>query len=158
MINIFIEVSLGSKLKYEYCHKTNKLVLDRILHNTNTFPYNYGFLPNTLSPDGDPLDAIVICNHSLQPGSMVNCKILGGIETIDEKGLDDKIILIPSDKIDPYSKDINNLEDLDSKILDNIKYFLNHYKDNEEGKYIIVKDSYNKAEALKRIKKYTLND
>ena len=87
MIDIIIEVSLGSNLKYEYCTKTNKLFLDRVLHNTNIFPYNYGFIPNTLSPDGDPLDAIVITNnYSLQPGSRVNCKIIGGIETIDEKG------------------------------------------------------------------------
>lgn len=158
MINIIIEVSLGSKLKYEYCHKTNMLVLDRVLHNTNTFPYNYGFIPNTLSPDGDPLDAIVICNYSLLPGSSINCKVIGGIETSDEKGIDDKIILVPIDKIDPSSKKINNIKDIDEKILDDIKYFLNHYKDNENGKYIIVKETYNKTEAIKRIKKYTLNN
>lgn len=158
MINIIIEVSLGSKLKYEYCHQTNMLVLDRILHNTNTFPYNYGFIPNTLSPDGDPLDAIVICNYSLHPGSSINCKVIGGIETLDEKGIDDKIILVPDDKIDPYSKQINNIQDLDIKKISEIKYFLNHYKDNEEGKYIIVKETYNKSEAEKRIKNYTLNN
>lgn len=158
MIDIIIEVPLNSKLKYEICHETNQLILDRILHNTNVFPYNYGFIKNTLSPDGDPLDAIVICNHSLQPGCIIKCKILGGIETSDEKGLDDKIILVPADKIDPCSKGIDNLEDIDIKTLDNIKYFLSHYKDNEEGKYIIVRDFYNRTEALNRIKKYTLNN
>jgi len=159
MTDIIIEVSLGSNLKYEYCHKTNKLILDRVLHNTNVFPYNYGFIPNTLSPDGDPLDAIVITNnYSLQPGCVVNCKVIGGIETSDEKGLDDKIILVPSNNIDPNSIYINNIEDIDISVKENIKYFLKHYKDNEKNKFILVKDFYKKPEALNRIKKYTLDN
>merc|ERR1711918_182444 len=112
------------------------LILDRVLHNTNIFPYNYGFIPKTLSPDGDPLDAIVLTNnYSLQPGSCVNCKVIGGIETSDEKGLDDKIILVPSNNIDPNSTLINNIEDIDINTKNNIKYFLEHYKDNEINKY-----------------------
>jgi len=157
-MNIFIEVSLGSKLKYEYCKKTDKLILDRVLHNTNVFPYNYGFIPNTLSPDGDPLDAIVLCNYSLLPGSVVKCKVLGGIETSDEKGLDHKIIFVPIDQIDPYSININNITDIDIKTIDQIRYFLSHYKDNEKGKYIIIKEFYNKTKAEKVIKKYTLDN
>ena len=156
-MKVLIEVSLGSNLKYEYCKESNQLYLDRILHNTNTFPYNYGFIPNTLSPDGDPLDAIVLCNYSLVPGCIVDCKVLGGIETSDEKGLDDKIILIPSDGIDPRSKYYDNINDINKCNLDEIKYFLSHYKDEENGKYIIVKDFYSKEEANKRINKYTLN-
>ena len=157
-MKVLIEVSLGSNLKYEYCKDTKQLYLDRILHNTNIFPYNYGFIPNTLSPDGDALDAIVLCNNSLVPGSIVDCKVLGGIETSDENGLDDKIILVPSDRIDPTSKYYNKLNDINKNILDEITYFLSHYKDNEEGKYIIIKDFYSKEEALKRINKYTLNN
>lgn len=157
-MKVLIEVSLGSNLKYEYCKESKQLYLDRILHNTNIFPYNYGFIPNTLSPDGDPLDAIVVCNYSLVPGCMVDCKVLGGIETSDENGLDDKIILIPSDSIDPRSKYYNSLDNLNKNTLEEISYFLAHYKDKEEGKYIIVKDFYNKDEALKRINKYTLDD
>ena len=157
-MDVLIEVSLGSNLKYEYCHKENKLILDRVLHNSNIFPYNYGFIPNTLSPDGDPLDAIVLFDHSLTPGCYIKCKVLGGIETSDENGLDDKIILIPDDKIDYKSKYYNELNDLPKYVLDKIKYFLNHYKDNEENKYIIIKEFYNKAEALNRINKYKLDD
>lgn len=156
-MNVLIEVSLGSNLKYEFCEKTNKLVLDRVLHNTNVFPYNYGFIPKTLSPDGDPLDAIIICNYSLVAGSVVKCKVVGGIETSDEHGLDDKILLIPDDKIDPNSKYYNDINDINKTQLDTIRYFLSHYKDNEEGKYIIVKEFYNKKEAEERIKKYTLS-
>jgi inorganic pyrophosphatase len=157
-MKVLIEVSLGSNLKYEYCKESNQLYLDRILHNTNVFPYNYGFIPNTLSPDGDPLDAIIICNYSLLPGSIIDCKVLGGIETTDENGLDDKIILIPSDSIDPRSKYYNSLENLNKNTLEEISYFLAHYKDKEDGKYIIVKDYYNKDEAIKRIKKYSLDN
>ena len=157
-MNVLIEVSLGSNLKYEFCEKTNQLILDRVLHNTNVFPYNYGFIPKTLSPDGDPLDAIIICNYSLVAGSVVKCKVVGGIETSDENGLDDKILLIPDDKIDPNSKHYNDISDINKSQLDTIKYFLSHYKDNEEGKYIIVKEFYNKKEAQERIKKYTLSN
>lgn len=157
-MKVLIEVSLGSNLKYEYCKKEKQLYLDRVLHNTNIFPYNYGFIPNTLSPDGDPLDAIVLCNYSLTPGCVVDCKVLGGIETTDENGLDDKIILIPSDKIDPRSKYYNSLEDINKIKLEEIQYFLSHYKDKEDGKYIIIKDFYNKEEANKRINKYTLDN
>ena len=82
----------GSNLKYEHDKETGVLILDRILHNTNTFPYNYGYIPNTLSPDGDPVDIIVICDYKLLPGCVTNVKIIGGIETLDEKGKDDKII------------------------------------------------------------------
>lgn len=84
-MKVFIEISKGSNLKYEHDKETGKLVLDRILHNTNTFPYNYGYIPNTLSPDGDPLDIIILCDYSIHPGCYADCKIIGGIETDDEK-------------------------------------------------------------------------
>ena len=68
-MEVFIEISKNSKLKYEHDEDNNRLVLDRVLQNTNTFPYNYGYLPNTLSPDGDPLDIIILCEYELVPGS-----------------------------------------------------------------------------------------
>ena len=157
-MKVLIEVSLGSNIKYVLCKKTNQLKLEKILHNTNKFPFNYGHITKTLSPNGDPLDAIVITNYSLIPGSLVDCKVLGGIETSDEKGLVDKIILIPSDEIDPISKYYNSLIDFNKNILKQINYFLEHYKDNEDNKYIIVKEFYEKEEAIKRIKKYIIND
>ena len=157
-MKVLIEVSLGSNLKYKYCKESKRMILDKILHNTNVFPFNYGFIQKTLSPNGNPLEAIVICNYSLLPGSFIDCKVLGGIVTTDENGLDDKIILIPSDSIDPGSKYYNSLENLNKNILEEISYFLAHYKDKENGKYIIVKDYYNRDEALRRINKYTLDN
>jgi len=153
---IKIEVSKGSNLKYEFCHKQNELILDRILHNSNVFPYNYGYIPNTLSLDGDPLDAILVVEYSLLPGILVECKVIGGIETDDENGIDDKIICVPIDKIDPLSKNINDLKDIDNNKLNNIKYFLTHYKDNENDKFINIGNFYNKECAENKIKKFTI--
>ena len=84
-MKVYIEISKGSKIKYEFNEENNMLELDRILHNSNVFPYNYGFIPNTLSSDGDPVDVIIICDYKLLPGCITNVKIIGGIETSDEK-------------------------------------------------------------------------
>jgi len=81
-------------MKYEYDKDAECLRLDRILHNSNVFPYNYGYIPGTLSDDGDPLDIIILCDYPIQPGAMVSCKILGGIMTRDESGGDHKMLMI----------------------------------------------------------------
>ena len=155
-MKVIIEVSKNSNIKYEY-DKVNKcLILDRILHNTNFFPYNYGFIPNTLSPDGDPVDIIVLCEYSLTPGIMCDVKIIGGINTEDEAGQDDKIIAVLSNKTDSTSKDIENISDIGENILKNIRYFLEHYKDNENYKFINVKEFYNKSRAIDIINQYSL--
>ena len=132
-MKVIIEVSKNSNIKYEYDKENKCLILDRILHNTNFFPYNYGFIPNTLSPDGDPVDIIVLCEYSLTPGIMCDVKIIGGINTEDEAGQDDKIIAVLSNKTDSTSKDIENISDIGENILKNIRYFLEHYKDNENN-------------------------
>ncbi len=157
-MNVFIEISKGSNLKYEHDKVLNSLILDRILHNTNVFPYNYGYIPNTLSPDGDPLDIIILCDYPINPGCYAKCKILGGIETTDESGIDDKIIAVLDDNLDQKSKYYNDISDINKVDLDNILYFLKHYKDNELDKYVNVGKIYNKKEAEEVIKKYTLNE
>ena len=103
-MKVLIEVSKNSNLKYEFDKESKTLVLDRVLHNTNRFPYNYGFIPNTLSPDGDPIDIIILCEYELIPGCICDVKVIGGIDTSDESGQDDKIICVLSDKIDKQSK------------------------------------------------------
>lgn len=155
-MRVFVEVAKNSNLKYEYDKKSNILILDRILHNTNIFPYNYGFIPNTLSPDGDPVDIIIICDFSLIPGSMCDVKIIGGIDTHDESGQDDKIICVLSNKTDKTSKYINNISDVLQSTIDNIIYFLSHYKEGEKNKYITIGNIYDREKALEIIKKYTL--
>ena len=156
-MKVFIEVSKGSNLKYEHDKETNCIILDRILHNSNVFPYNYGYIPNTLAPDGDPLDIIILGENSIHPGCYANVKILGGIETDDESGKDDKILAVLDDKVDQKSKSYNELSDINKTDLENVIYFLKHYKDNESNKYVNVGKIYNKQTALEVISKYTLN-
>ena len=155
-MKVFIEVSKNSNLKYEFDKKNNTLVLDRVLHNTNRFPYNYGFIPNTLSPDGDPIDIIILCEYELIPGCMCDVKVIGGIDTSDESGQDDKIICVLSDKIDKQSKYISDINDIRQSTIDNIIYFLSHYKEGELNKYVNIGEIYNKKKALEIIKKYSL--
>jgi len=155
-MRVFVEVAKNSNLKYEFDKKSNILILDRILHNTNMFPYNYGFIPNTLSPDGDPVDIIILCDFSLIPGSMCDVKIIGGIDTFDESGQDDKIICVLSNKTDKTSKYINDISDVLQSTIDDIIYFLSHYKEGEKNKYVTIGNIYDREKALEIIKKYTL--
>lgn len=147
-MDVYIEVSKNSKVKYEYDKDKGMLIVDRILHNTNVFPYNYGFVPNTLSQDGDPLDVIVLCDCELVPGCVVKCKILGGIDVSDEEGQDDKIICVLDDKLDPKSKKLQEVMDINEQELENVLYFLRRYKDGENGKYINVGEVYNRERAM----------
>ena len=100
MFDVIIEVSKGSNLKYEISKETNLLRLDRVLHTSMFYPGNYGYFPQTLAGDGDPLDVLVLTDYVLQPGIVVECKIIGVLLTEDEKGLDEKILAVPSDKVD----------------------------------------------------------
>jgi inorganic pyrophosphatase len=146
-VKVQIEIPLGHNVKYEINHETHQLICDRFLHGPFAYPFNYGYIENTLGGDNDPLDAVVICNRMLIPTCIVNCKIIGALITTDENGLDEKIILVPDEKVDPYNKDINNYTDLARHTLDEIKYFFTHYKDMEPGKFICVDDfvDYKKA-------------
>ena len=148
IIEVHIEISKGSNIKYEYDHSNNKLKCDRILHNPLVYPFNYGYSPNTLSEDNDPIDVLVITNHRLEPNSYIDCKIVGVLLTEDESGIDNKIITVPNDNIDPYSKYINNIDDISTTIKDEILYFLNHYKDLEYNKWIVVKNYKDKDTAI----------
>jgi inorganic pyrophosphatase len=111
IVDVIIEISKGGHIKYEYNKERNVLVCDRILHTPMKYPFNYGFIPNTLSEDEDPLDVIVLMDDELVPGCMVECKILGYIETRDEEGNDPKIIVCPVEKVDPMWKNVNSLFD-----------------------------------------------
>jgi len=147
-VKVQIEITIGSNVKYEIDHETHELVCDRFLHGPFVYPFNYGFIVNTLGGDGDPLDAVVICNRSLLPTCFIKCKIIGALITDDEKGRDEKIILVPDDKIDPYNRLINSYKDLDPHTLDEIKYFFTHYKDMELGKFINVTDFIGPEQAM----------
>ena len=154
-----IEIPKNNTVKYEYDHENNKLICDRILHVPFAYPFNYGYILNTLSLDGDPIDAIVLCEPELYPTCHIKCRIIGALVTEDEKGGDDKIILVPATNVDPDSKDINDIENVSKHLLDKIKYFFTHYKDLEAGKFVVVKDFVGVDGAVKlydeSVKRYT---
>lgn len=149
---VFIEISKNSHIKYEYDKTKKALVCDRVLHTPFQYLFNYGFIPDTLSEDGDPIDVVVIMNDSLVPGCYIQCRILGFLETEDSAGNDPKLIVCPVSKIDPTYNNINSIEDLDSFTLDKIRYFFQHYKD-LENKKVIVGNFRNRESALQEYRK-----
>jgi len=148
VVDVFIEISKGSNIKYEFDKIKNALVCDRILHTPFRYIFNYGFIPETLSQDSDPIDAVVIMDESIIPGSYIKCKIIGCLETSDSEGIDPKLLLCPINKIDPKSKNINGIEDLSDFVLEQIKYFFFHYKD-LENKYVTIGNFLSKNESVK---------
>lgn len=136
-VDVFIEISKNSHIKYEY-EKTQKLLIcNRVMNTPFKYQFNYGFIPNTISLDNDPLDVIVVMDDEILPGSLIKCKFIGVLETKDEYGIDPKIIMCPCNKVDSTSSNINKLDDLPESTLKKIKYFFAHYKDLEDKKVIV---------------------
>ena len=150
-MQVRIEISKNSNLKYEFDEEKKALVLDRVLPNSNTFPYNYGYIPNTLAPDGDAVDIILISSHQLVPGCLVDIKVIGGIETVDEHGQDDKILCVLDPKVDKEYQHVKSHTDIPKQTIDQIIYFLSHYKDNDGKKFIKIGDVYDRERACKFI-------
>jgi inorganic pyrophosphatase len=146
---VHIEIPKGTSIKYEYDHVSNILICDRILHTPFSYPFNYGYIPKTLSKDGDPLDAIVIMDEPLVTNCYIKCKIVGVLPTTDESGKDDKLILVPTEKIDPLSSNINDITDLNPFILNKIKFFYENYKRLEPNKWVTVEEFENKEHGIK---------
>ena len=146
--DVFIEISRNSHIKYEYDKDKKMLKCDRVLHTPFKYLFNYGFIPDTLSPDGDPLDVVVLMDDELVPGCLISCKFLGCLETYDDQGVDPKIIMCPTSKVDPTYSSINDISDIPKLTLDKIQYFFSHYKDLENKKVTIGK-LLNKADAIK---------
>ncbi|MGB0843604.1 MAG: inorganic diphosphatase [Alphaproteobacteria bacterium] len=145
-INVIIEVPFGDPIKYELDKDSGALFVDRILFTPMFYPCNYGFMPNTLSDDGDP----VVGRHKLAPGSVIRCVPVGVLVMEDEKGGDEKILAVPHEKIDPYYKGITSYNDLPENLIEQIKHFFERYKDLEPGKWVKVQDwgDADKAESM----------
>jgi len=146
-IDVFIEISKNSHIKYEYDKEKKALVCDRVLHTPFKYQFNYGFIPDTLSEDGDPIDVVVIMEDELVPGCYINCKLLGFLETEDESGVDPKLIMCPSKKVDPSYSMYKNIYDINPSLKDKIKYFFTHYKD-LENKKVEIGNFKNKSDAI----------
>ena len=134
-----IEISKGSKNKYEVDKATGMLILDRILYTATHYPANYGFIPRTYADDGDPLDVLVICSEPLVPMSLVRCYPIGQILMVDEGKEDIKIIAIPFK--DPMWNSFKKIEDLPKHIIDEMRHFFGVYKQLEGKKMDVLEMS-----------------
>lgn len=130
LINVLIEIAAGSKNKYEYDKELEALALDRVLSSSVQYPYDYGFVPNTLADDGDPLDGMVIMDEPTFPGCVIAARPIGMLEMIDGGDRDEKILCVP-DKDPRYAK-VRSLQDLAPHRLDEIAEFFKTYKNLEK--------------------------
>ncbi len=143
-----IEISKGSKKKYELDKETGLIILDRILYTSTHYPANYGFIPRTYGDDGDPLDVLLLCAEPIEPMSLVRAYPIGVISMIDNGRNDEKIIAIPFN--DPNYNQYTNIEELPRHIFEEMRHFFTVYK-NLENKETAVNEVEGKAEAIKVI-------
>lgn len=137
--NVVIEIpSHSDPIKYEVDKTSGMVMVDRFLGTSMFYPCDYGFIPHTLSEDGDPVDVLVATPFPLLPGSVVRCRPVGMLRMTDESGKDAKILAVPVDKLTPRYKHVQKPEDLGKHLIDNIEHFFQHYKDLEPGKWVKV--------------------
>ena len=136
-VNVIIEVAIGGEpIKYEMDKEAGTLVVDRFLYTPMRYPGNYGFVPHTLSDDGDPIDVLVANTRPIVPGAVINVRPVGVLKMEDESGGDEKIIAVPSPKLTQRYVNVHNYTDLPSITLEQIQHFFEHYKDLEPGKWV----------------------
>ena len=139
-INVIIEVPVGGEpIKYELDKASGTLVVDRFLYTPMRYPGNYGFVPHTLSADGDPLDVLVCNTRAIAPGAVMNCRPIGVLVMEDDGGGDEKVIAVPSSKITQRYDRVINHTDLPDITIRQIQHFFEHYKDLEPGKWVKIK-------------------
>jgi inorganic pyrophosphatase len=138
-INVIIEVPVGGEpIKYEMDKASGTLIVDRFLYTSMRYPGNYGFVPHTLSDDGDPIDVLVANTRAITPGAVVNCRPIGVLLMKDEGGGDEKVVAVPSTHLTRRYENVHDVSDLPQITLDQIAHFFAHYKDLESGKWVEV--------------------
>ncbi len=137
-INVVIEIPEGSVVKYEIDKESGALFVDRFLFTAFSYPANYGFIPGTLSEDGDPTDALVLTPSVVVPGCVIRARPIGMLGMEDEKGPDEKIICVPHDKVHTQFTDVKSVDDLPQITRDVIEHFFKTYKDLEKGKWVKI--------------------
>jgi inorganic pyrophosphatase len=150
-VNVVIEVPIGGEpIKYEMDKASGALVVDRFLYTSMRYPGNYGFIPHTLSGDGDPCDVIVANTRALMPGSVISARIVGVLLMEDEAGQDEKLLAVPSSWLTARYEGVKNYTDLPEITLKQIEHFFAHYKDLEGKKWVKVLgwDDADKARSL----------
>lgn len=138
-INVIIEVPLGGEpIKYEMDKASGAMFVDRFLYTSMVYPCNYGFIPHTLSDDGDPTDVLVVGNRALMPGSVIRARPIGVLLMEDEAGMDEKIVAVPHPKLTKYYDNVDTYKDLPQVLQDRIPHFFAHYKDLEKEKWVKI--------------------
>jgi len=151
-VNVIIEVPLGGQpIKYEMDKDAGMLVVDRFLYTPMSYPGNYGFVPHTLSEDGDPIDVLVINTRELVPGCLINVRPVGVLIMEDNAGQDEKIIAVPSHGLTKRYDHVHNHSDLPEITLQQIQHFFEHYKDLEPGKWVKIDDWHGADDARRLI-------
>ena len=138
-VNVIVEVPVGGQpIKYEMDKEAGTLVVDRFLYTPMAYPGNYGFVPHTLSPDGDPLDALVVARSPFIAGCVVRARPIAVLNLEDEAGGDEKLVCVPVDETFPYYSNVGEKEDLPEIVFEQIEHFFTHYKDLEKKKWVRV--------------------
>ena len=136
-INVIIEVQIGGEpIKYEMDKEAGTLVVDRFLYTPMRYPGNYGFVPHTLSEDGDPIDVLIANTRPIVPGAVINVRPIGVLKMTDDGGGDEKIIAVPSPKLTQRYANVHNYDQLPQITIAQIQHFFEHYKDLEPGKWV----------------------
>ncbi len=150
-VNVLIEVPIGGEpIKYELDKKAGVLFVDRFLYTSMRYPGNYGFIPHTLSDDGDPCDVIIANTRAIVPGAIMSCKVVGVLLMRDEQGQDEKIVAVPAAHLTKRYENIENYTDLPEITLRQFEHFFAHYKDLEPGKWVKI-DRWGDAEEARSI-------
>lgn len=153
-INVIIEIPANSEpVKYEVDKDTGALMVDRFMATPMFYPCNYGYIPNTLSEDGDPLDVLVATPYPLINGSVIKCRPVGVLKMEDESGIDAKLMAVPVDKLSVIYQHVKEATDLPALLLQQIEHFFEHYKDLEKGKWVKVQGWAGADEAKVEIEK-----
>jgi inorganic pyrophosphatase len=138
--NVIIEIPMNADpVKYEVDKESGAICVDRFMSTAMHYPTNYGYIPDTIAGDGDPVDVLVISPHPLLTGSVITCRPIGMLSMEDEAGEDTKVLAVPITKISPLYKDWKSPEDVNALLLKSISHFFEHYKDLESGKWVKVK-------------------
>lgn len=149
-INVIIEIPTRSEpVKYEVDKESGAMFVDRFLTTAMYYPCNYGYIPQTLSEDGDPTDVLVITPAPLICGSVIRARAIGMLKMTDESGIDAKILAVPVDKLSRIYQHIQSVDDVAPDLLATISHFFEHYKDLEPGKWVKI-DGWTSAEAAKK--------
>ncbi len=151
-INVVIEIpAYSDPVKYEVDKDTGILTVDRFMGTAMQYPTNYGYVPQTLSDDGDPVDVLVIAPAPLLSGCVVKCRPIGVLKMTDESGEDAKVLAVPVDKLTPFYKKVQSYDDIPEITLVKISHFFEHYKDLEVGKWVKIEGWFGIDEAKKEI-------